>query len=68
MHSEVGRETRREETTRCRWGDNIRMDLKEVVCEVVDWIHLGPVAGCCVHGNMPSGSIKGGESLDYLSD
>jgi hypothetical protein len=24
----------------------------------------GPVAGCCEHGNEPSGSIKGGEFLD----
>jgi hypothetical protein len=28
----------------------------------------GPVEGCCVHGNEPSGSIKGGEFLDSLSD
>jgi hypothetical protein len=28
----------------------------------------GPVAGCCEHGNEPSGSIKGGEFLDSLSD
>jgi hypothetical protein len=26
------------------------------------------VAGCCEHGNEPSGSIKGGNLLDYLSD
>jgi hypothetical protein len=26
------------------------------------------VAGCCEHGNEPSGSIKGGEFLDWLSD
>jgi hypothetical protein len=26
------------------------------------------VAGCCEHGNEPSGSIKGEEFLDYLSD
>jgi hypothetical protein len=26
------------------------------------------VAGCCEHGNEPSGSIKGGELLDQLSD
>jgi hypothetical protein len=26
------------------------------------------VAGCCEHGNEPSGSIKGGEFLDSLSD
>jgi hypothetical protein len=23
-----------------RWEDNIGTDLREVVCEVVDWIHL----------------------------
>jgi hypothetical protein len=26
------------------------------------------VEGCCEHGNEPSGFIKGGEFLDYLSD
>jgi len=26
------------------------------------------VAGSCEHGNEPSNSINGGESLDYLSD
>jgi hypothetical protein len=26
------------------------------------------VAGSCEHGNKPSGSIKGGEFLDFLSD
>jgi len=29
---------------------------------------LGPVAGCCEHGNEPSGSVKGGELLDWLRD
>jgi hypothetical protein len=37
----------------------------------VDWIHLaedrGPVAGCYVHGNKPSGSIKGGKFPDKLN-
>jgi hypothetical protein len=28
------------ERPRRRWGDNIRMDLKEVVSESVDWIDL----------------------------
>jgi hypothetical protein len=32
---------------------------------VSEW---GIVAGSCEHGNKPSGSIKGGEFLDYLSD
>jgi len=26
------------------------------------------VVGCCEHDNEPSGSIKGGEFLDYLND
>jgi len=25
---------------RCRWEDNIRMDLNEMVWDGVDWIHL----------------------------
>jgi hypothetical protein len=25
---------------RCRWEDNIKMDLKEVECEGMDWIEL----------------------------
>jgi hypothetical protein len=24
----------------CRWEDNSRMDLREIRCEVMDWIHL----------------------------
>jgi len=28
------------------------------------WLRIGPMAGCCEHGNEPSGSIKGGEFLD----
>jgi hypothetical protein len=55
---------------RRRWEDNIRMDLAEIGWEGVDWMRLAqePVAGCCEHGNEPSGPIKGGEFLDYLSD
>jgi hypothetical protein len=43
---------------RRRWEDNIKMDLRGVVCGCVDWIGL---AEC---GNEPSGSIKRGEFLD----
>jgi hypothetical protein len=25
---------------RCRWADNVGMDLREIGWEVVDWIHL----------------------------
>jgi hypothetical protein len=28
------------ERPRCRWEDNIKMDLKEVGCGVMDWIKL----------------------------
>jgi hypothetical protein len=27
-----------------------------------------PVANSCEHGNEPSGSVKGGEFLDFLND
>jgi len=27
-------------------------------------LRIGPMAGCCEHGNEPSGSIKVGEFLD----
>jgi hypothetical protein len=26
--------------TSCRWEDNIKVDLKDMLCEVVDWILL----------------------------
>jgi hypothetical protein len=44
---------------RRRWEDGIRMDLREIGLEGVDWIRLaqdGPVAGCCECGDEPSGS------------
>jgi hypothetical protein len=45
---------------KCRWEDNIRTDLKEVVQEGVEWINLAedPVAGSCEHGNEHSVFIK----------
>ena len=56
---------------RCRWEDNIMMDLQEVGCGGVDWIDLAQDrdwwdAGSCECGNEPSGSIKCGEFLDFL--
>ena len=27
-------------TLRCKWGDNIKMDLMEVSCDARDWIGL----------------------------
>jgi hypothetical protein len=28
------------ERSSCRWDDNIRVDLTEIVWEIVDWMHL----------------------------
>jgi hypothetical protein len=49
---------------RCRWEDNIRMDLRELGWGGMDWIDLGPVEGPCEYGNEPSGSIKCWEILE----
>jgi hypothetical protein len=47
---------------RCRWANNIKMDLEEVLWEGMDWIDLAQdrekVAEACEYGNEPSGSIK----------
>ena len=32
-------------TARCRWEDNINMDLQEVGCGGMDWIELAQVGG-----------------------
>jgi hypothetical protein len=42
---------------------NIRMDLREIMWEVVDWIYLaqdGEHWRAVVHNDEPSGIIKGG--------
>jgi hypothetical protein len=52
---------------RCRWKNNINMDLQEVGCVCMDWIELAQdrlVVGTCECGNEPSGSIKCGKFLD----
>ena len=53
---------------RCRWEDNIKMDLQEVVCRGMDWIELAQhrdrFAGTCECGNEPSGCVICGEFLD----
>ena len=55
------------ERPRCRWVDNIRMDLQEVGCGYMDWIELAQDRGrwwtldC---GNELLGSVKCGEFLD----
>jgi len=57
---------------RCTWEDNIIMDLREIrvgECGLgSSGSGLGSVVGPCKHCNGTSGSIKGGEFCDQLSD
>ena len=47
---------------RCRWEDNIKMDLQEVGRGCGDWMELaqegGQVAGACEYGNEFWSSLK----------
>jgi hypothetical protein len=52
---------------RCRWEDNITMNLGEIGFGDVDWIHLAQdrdMWRALVNGDEASGSIKCGEFLD----
>ena len=53
---------------RLRWKDNIKIDLQDVGCGILDWIAVdqGQVVGSCECSNEHSVSIKCGEFLDYL--
>ena len=56
--------------TRCRWGDNIKMDLREMGwgtwAELV-WLSIGIDRGESYKcGNEPWGYIKCGEFLEWL--
>jgi len=52
---------------RHRWENNIRMDLREIGWETVDWIYLSQnrdqVMGSCEYGNEPLDAIKCREFL-----
>jgi hypothetical protein len=41
-----------------RWENNIKMDVQEVECVVMDWIGLAQDRDTCECGNELSGSIK----------
>jgi hypothetical protein len=48
---------------RCRWEDNITLDLREIgkSCGLdASGLEYGPVVGYFEHGNEPSGSITNG--------
>ena len=55
---------------RCRWDDNIKMDLQEVGCGGMDWIDLfqdtDSWRGTCECSIGPSGYIKCGEFFAQL--
>jgi hypothetical protein len=68
-----GWETWRKETARLRskWMDNIKIHLKEMGCEIVEWINLvlsteGPLVCCCELRTELLHSIKCGEIVGYL--
>jgi hypothetical protein len=51
---------------RCRWVDNIRMDLGEVGWGDVDWIGLAKDRNsCCEFGIEPTGSMKCWETIEW---
>jgi hypothetical protein len=43
--------------------DDIKMDLREIGWDAVDWIDMAQ-EGSCEHGYEPSGSIKYWECLE----
>jgi hypothetical protein len=52
---------------RCRWEDNIKIDLQAVGCGVwtgLGWLRIETGGGTCECRNELSGSIKCGEFLD----
>jgi len=54
---------------RCRWEDNIKIDLQEMGFECMDWNELAQDRDRCralVNDDEPSGSLKCGKFLDYL--
>jgi hypothetical protein len=56
--------------TRHRREDNIKMYLREIDCDGMDWSDLkqGPAEGSCEHGNERLGSIHFLEIPEWLRD
>jgi hypothetical protein len=54
---------------RRRWVDNIKIDLRDIEWNIMDWIDLAHYRDqwrCCEHGDEPSGSIKCWVVLEWL--
>jgi hypothetical protein len=53
---------------RRRWVNNIKMDLREIEWDGMDWIDVAQdrdqLEGSCEYGNEPLGSIKCWEVLE----
>jgi hypothetical protein len=50
---------------RCMWVENIKMDLREIGWDGMDWIDMAQdMDQSCEHGNKPPGSIKCWEVLE----
>jgi len=43
---------------RCRWEDNIKLDLREIGIAGFGWLRIGSSGRLCEHGSEHSGSIK----------
>jgi hypothetical protein len=50
---------------RLRWVDNVKMDLREIGWDGVDWIDMAQ-KGSCEHGIEPPGFIKYWDVLEGL--
>jgi hypothetical protein len=44
--------------SRRRWVDNIKMDLRDIRWDCMEWIELAQDRGQCEHGDETSGSLK----------
>jgi hypothetical protein len=57
--------------SRCIWEDNIKMYLKKICFQDVNWVYLfhdtGPVASCCGNGNGLRSSKKCRKVLAYFT-
>jgi hypothetical protein len=55
------------ERPRRRWVNNIKMDLREIGWDGMDWMiwfRIGTSGGLCEHGTEPSSSIRCWEILE----
>jgi hypothetical protein len=54
------------ERPRRKWVDNIKIDLREIGWEGLDWVSVAQDTDSCEHGDEPLGSTKCWEVLEWL--